>query len=109
MSKREGTFHQLMKARNEINQCVQSSIVFALFNSEKIKRFADYNKDKIQSADEFLARLIKMYVKHDDKEQPIHLDTKDGLARYEFVSEPAEKEFAVKYKEFMGRKIMIEY
>lgn len=103
------TNKQLLLIRNEINEYSKASITYALFNSEKIKRFFSYNLMRIQAADKRLNSLITAFVKHDDKDKPIKLEDEGGFAKYDFIDENAKKAFEVEYNDFMKKDITIEY
>lgn len=109
MAKKQGTIKELLIIRNEILQCRQQSPTFNLFNAEKIKRFFTYNAIRLQSADEKLNRLIKKFVRFDADLKPIQLENKDGLVKWDFISDDAKHAFEIEYKEFVNRDVTIEY
>jgi hypothetical protein len=109
MAKEKANYITLLMMRNEITQAAQQSIVFKLFNKDKIDRFFKYNAMRIQLADEKLGRLIKRFVKHDADDKPIQLEQQaGGRVKWEYNSAEDEKAFAIEYNEFMNREVVIE-
>ncbi len=108
MAKHILNYHQLLMLRNEIKECSKNSISFALFNESKIKRLLMLNDMHFKVADGRLNDFVKKYVKHDENNNPIILDSASGFAKYEYVSEKAKKMFDSDYKKFTSKKIVIE-
>lgn len=99
---------------NDIEQDIQlqqrRSPAFSLFNREKIKRFYQQNRVRLQVLSDTMKKLITEYVLHEDDEKgnpkPVTHEV-EGQLQYKFIDEEKEEEYEAKAKEFMNMSIEI--
>lgn len=98
------TYHQLYILLLDIQNWQASSPAFALFNSQKIKRFYEQNNLRIQVLNKKLSELTDKYVKKtgDGKLSVVKVNGRD---EYEFETEENKIEYGKAFEEFMSRSL----
>ena len=123
--KKEITYAQLHQLASEITMNSQTSMVFGLFNQEKIERFFSRNRLRLESLDNKMKALRAKYVVHDEKGAPMTVEETDETGKQKsewvFVSHVADKdglpiigldpkeEYYRESNEFLNRSLSLEF
>lgn len=90
---------------NDIDKCMQSP-AFAIFLGQKVKRFKEQNRMRIQALEDNCVALINKHVLKDDKGNP-EMMLADGKNKFRFKSDEDEKEYEKEYTVLMGKQFDI--
>ncbi len=101
------TYRELENTANDISQQMEVSPAFKLFNKEKISRFFDRNRNRLEIIIEKRKELISLYVKH-ERGQPVTIES-DGVQVYDFDDNENKEKYMAAINEFMNRTLDLNF
>ena len=106
MGKSIANYGSLFNLRDDIQRQCAHSPAFRYMNEHKIKRFYDEHKEALAVIDRTLPEIAKKWALHDGEGNPI-VQEENGVSKYTFLSEDAEKSYMEEFNKFMNREVFI--
>ena len=101
----DSNYGELAAINHEITRHQKASLVFALFNRQTISDFYSRNAIRLKLLSEKIAKLVELYVEHDDKGAAVMDTEKPGMYKYKTPED--EKAFNAQWEEFSATSITI--
>lgn len=84
------------------------SPAFAFLLKEKIKNFYQRNSIRLNAMEDKFEELIKKYVLHNEKKEPVTKKDENDALVYDFPDEESRNSYMQEIKDFCARTIEVE-
>lgn len=101
----EITYNDLLILERDINAQANSP-AYRYFNGQKIKRFYQINNIRLEALHTTINNLVKKYVLHDDKGNPVTAE-ENGHQQYQFENDENREAYKKAAEEFLSRTITL--